>query len=404
MAGRGISIDILANVRDALKGTGDVEKALGDIESTLDDMARSGDDSTDKMSRGFRDLARKADDSADTIERSFKQSYRDIRNAADDTADDVVRSQRRMGEKSAEVGQEIRQNLGEGIANAARGDFASLSDTIGDTFGGITAGIGGIGFAAAGAAAAVGIDAIVAAFQLAEQERQKLEERAADLSNAYIEAGTNVLDAVTISGRAADILTNKDTRKEAEDLAKALGTDLQTAVRALAGDTNALAVANGIVKDSEEEYQNLMQKRGSDYKSLSAAENDRFDQLQKQADGVRNLNEVNGIANQTFATQQEVLKGLITDAEGATKQVDGLGNAVYTLPDGTQILIDAETGQASTDVSTFKGDLASIPGEVVSRVRFQADTSDIDYQIFRLRNTTLRIAGRITTANGQVIQ
>lgn len=404
MAGRGISIDILMNVREALKGSGDLEKALGDIESTLDDLSRSGDDSTDKMSRGFRDLARRADDSADSMESSYRSSFRDIKRAADDTADDVVRSQRRMGEKSAEVGQEVRQNLGEGIANAARGDFESLADSIGDTFGGITAGIGGIGFAAAGAAAAVGVGALVAAFQLAEEERKKLEERATDLANAYIDAGSNVLDAVTIAGRSADILTNKDSREEAEKLAKALGTDLQTVVRALAGDTNALAVANGIVKDSQEEYQDLIAKAGNDYKNLSDAEVARIDQLQKQVDGVRNLNEVNGIANETFASQQEVLKGLIQDADGATRQVDNLGNAVYTLPDGTQILIDAETGQASTDVSNFKGDLGTIPRTVATYAQFRADTSEVDNAIRRLRNTTIRITGRFTTVNGQVIQ
>lgn len=385
MAGRGISLDILANVRDALKGTGDVEKALADIDSTLEDMGRSGDTSTDKMSRGFRDLARKADDSADKIERSYRTTYRDIARVADDTADKVVRSQRRIGEKSEEVGQEVRQNLGEGIANAARGDFESLADSIGDTFGGAVAGIGGIATAGLAAAGALGIGALVAAFQVAEEERKKLQERAGDLANAYIQAGTNVLDAVTVAGRTADILIDPETRKEAEKLRDALGIDLPTAARALAGDTNALALANGIAADSQEEYRELLQKTGSDYKSLSQDEVKRLTQLQAQVDGVRNLNEINGIANETFKAQQGVLVGLINDAESATKEVDALGNAVYTLPDGTQILIDAETGQASTDVSDFKGDLDGIPESVTTRVKVTADTREADAALSRFQ-------------------
>lgn len=390
-----ISINILSNVREAVRGVNDVADAVEDAGDRLRDLTKDGDKTADKLEADFRSVARSADRQSDVLRDKFRAAYQDVRRSADDAADDVQRSQRRMGEKSAEVGQEIRQNLGEGIANAARGDFAALSDTIGDTFGGAVAGIGGVGFAAAGAAGALGVGALVAAFQLAEQERQKLTERAADLANAYIDAGTNVLDTVTIAGRAADILTNKDTRQEAKDLADALGTDLQTAVRALAGDTNALAVANGIVKDSQEEYRDLLQKTGSDYKSLSTDEVARLEQLQKQVDGVRNLNEVNGTANETFQSQQDVLKGLIEDAGSATKQVDDLGNAVYTLPDGTQILIDAETGQATTDLSNFKGDLDSIPKNPVVNVRFNADA----YPAYAAFETLRRRAAEGITVN-----
>lgn len=359
-----IKIKWLSDDADAVRGN----KAVKD---SLKDVADGADDVGDDITKAFRDAAREAGWSGEKIEDALDEVAR----TADDTADDVVRSQRRMADQSKEVGQEVRQNLGEGIANAARGDFESLADTIGDTLGGAVAGIGGIATAAVGAAGAVGLGALVAAFQLAEQERQKLEERASDLAQAYIDAGTTVLDTVTIAARTSEILTNPESRKEAEALRDALGVDLQTAVRALAGDTNALAVANGIVKDSEEEYRELMQKRGSDYKNLSAAEVERADQLQQQVDKVRELNGVTSDASETFKTQQAVLVGLINDAASATKEVDELGNQLFTLPDGRQIMIDADTGQATTDVSNFKGDVDGIPEVVTTVVKVSADTT-----------------------------
>ncbi|HWL79246.1 hypothetical protein [Microbacterium sp.] len=376
MAGRGISIDILANVRDALQGTGDVEKALADVEATLDDLQRSGDDSTDKMSRGFRDLARDADASADKLERSYKTAYRDTARAADDAADDAVRAQRRLGEASEEVGQEIRQNLGEGIANAARGDFESLADTIGDTLGGAVSGIGGIGAAGLAAAGALGIGALVAAFQLAEENRKKLEERANDLAKAYIDAGSNVLDAMTVAARSSEILTDPERRKEAEQLRDVLGVDLATAVRALAGDQNALAIANKIVQDSETERLDLM-RQSANYMSgeFTQAEKARLDQLQSQKTKVDELNGVTKEATSTFDAQQKILRDLVNNASSATKEVDELGNVLYTLPDETQVLIEAQTGKATTDVSKFKGDLDGIPETVTSRVKVLVDDS-----------------------------
>jgi hypothetical protein len=399
MAGRGISIDILANVRDALRGAGDVERALSDIESTLDDMARSGDSSTDKMSRGFRDLSRDADTSADKIERSYKQAYRDTSRAADSAADDARRAQRRMGEQSEEVGQEIRQNLGEGIANAARGDFESLGDTIGDTLGGAVAGIGGIGTAAIAAAGAAGLGALVAAFTLANEARQALEDRANDLAQAYIEAGTNVLDTMTLVARTNEILSSQDgeTKSNLQDLTKILG-DRATAARALAGDQNALAAANTLLKSTDEEYRDLLLRQAQGYAELSRAEVDRIGELQLMRREIGELNEVTGMATRNFQDSQSALKGLIEDAGEATRQVDDLGNQLFTLPDGTQIVIDAHTQQASTNVEKFKGDVDTVPRQIVTR--FDADTWAVDRAIQNLQGRTVNVRLR---SNGSVI-
>lgn len=395
MAGA-ISINILSNVREAVRGADDVADALQDAHDRLRDLTKEGDTSADRMEADFRSVSRAADRSSDELKSKFREAYQSIRRSSDDAADDVVRSQRRMGERSAEVGQEIRQNLGEGIANAARGDFESLADTIGDTFGGAVAGIGGVATAGLAAAGALGIGALVAAFQLAEEQRKKLEERASDLARAYIDAGTNVLDAMTIATRASDFLADPEKRKETERLSEVLGISMPEAARTLAGDLNALSAANEIVKANEDERLQLM-RESANYMSgdFTTAEKERLTRLLDQRTAVDDLNKANGMANQTFQDQQRLLVDLINSAEGATKEIDEVGNAVYTLPDGTQILIDAETGQATTDVSKFKGDVDGIPDVVTSTVRLRVDSSAWDNYIPNFKTGVITVNPRI---------
>lgn len=370
MAGRGISIDILANVRDALKGTGDVEKALGDIESTLEDMARSGDQSVDKMSRGFRDLARKSDDSADKIERSYKDAYRDIARAADDTADDGIRAQRRMSDQSAEVGGEIRQNLGEGIANAARGDFESLADTIGDTLGGITAGIGGIGTAAVGVAGALGIGAIVGAIQLANQEAELAKQRVGEWAQAFVDAGGTMLTAGVQAARFQEILTDPEKFAEAERNAKNWGVTVETAITAMAGNEGAIEDVSHALEHQKEVAQDagraaldLAMANGSGLPVLTEQEKSYAagaDALSKLTGEMEAGRERAGILNSYYAD-------LIGSAGKLAVEVDELGNKLYTLPDGTQVMVDVETGQATRNLDKFKGDADDVIDHVNGR-------------------------------------
>lgn len=392
----GISINILSNVRGAVKGVDDVADALDDAHDALRDLTKEGDTSTDRLTDDFRKVQRSTDKTADDIKGKIRDAYRAAARSSDNAADDIVRSQRRMGEQSAEVGQEIRQNLGEGIANAARGDFEGLADVIGDTLGGAVAGIGGIGTAALGVAGALGIGAIVAAFSLADEARQKLQDRASDLASAYIDAGSNVLDAMTIASRASEFLSDPEKREETEKLSEVLGVSMSEAARALAGDMNALNAANEIVKSGEEERLELM-RESANYLSgdFTKAEKDRLDRLLAQDAAVRGLNEVNGMANQTFQDQQAVLFDLINTAEGVTKEVDEVGNAVYNLPGGAQILIDAETGQATTDVSKFKGDVDGIPDQVTSVVKVRVDSSAWDNYIPNFKTGVITVNPRI---------
>jgi hypothetical protein len=124
---------------------------------------------------------------------------------------------------------------------------------------------------------------------------------------------------------------------------------------------------------------------------FSKADQARLDQLTAQRQAVRELTDINGQANETFRAQQGVLRGLINDAASATLEVDELGNELYTLPDGTQIMIDAETGQATTDVQKFKGDVDGVPETKTTQFKVTVD----DGAVRSYRPPTLYIPGKI---------
>lgn len=360
-----IRLDIASDTKSAVRGVDDVAKALGVTVDELEAVAKAAGKTSDDVVRDFRKI---------------EASARDV---------DAGSGFKKAGEASGEFKSEALANLSE-VTSSFTGDLNSIGDLAQGTFGGLATMGGPIGLAAAAAATGVGL--IISAFQQAEDARKALEERANDLANAYIDAGTNVLDAVTLAARSSEVLTDPEQRKEAERLVDVLGVQLPEAARLLAGDTNTLAAARAIVNQNEAEYFDLMQQ-SANYMSgeFTTAEKERLAQLQSQRDAVSQLTDINSQANDTFRAQQGVLKGLINDAASATVEVDELGNELYTLPDGTQIMISADTKQATTDVSKFKGDVDGIPETKTSRVKVSVDDSEVR----SYRPPTLYIPGKI---------
>lgn len=373
MAG-GISINILSNVREAVRGADDVADAVEDAGDRLRDLTKEGDTAADRMEADFRSVARAADRSSDELREKFRQAYRDVRRASDDTADEVVRSQRRMGERSAEVGQEIRQNLGEGIANAARGDFESLADTIGDTLGGAVAGIGGIGTAALGAAGALGLGAIVAVISSIAAESEKTKEIAAENFRSMAEEGIEAWQSVQAQmQRLTDAYANHEG--EIKRIAELTGLTFEDVAGAWAGIPDNVALVDAAYGDMEQKLRNTFGVTREGVEATVDGWNKIMGPLETVLTGYDQARE----RAQIFSDQQTALwEKAINDAQGATKEVDEFGNTLYTLPDGEQVVIDAETGQATTDVSKFKGDVDGIPEEVTTTVRFRAEAVSVE--------------------------
>lgn len=372
-----LSIDIAANTKQAQAQVKDLGETLEDVGDTLDDVARDGKQAGDKLERSFKDLAKEA---------------KKADNAIEDIGDGGKKGFNKAGEASGEFRSEALQNLSE-VSSSFTGDIQSIGDLAQGTFGGLASSLPGIlGLAGAGAAAGIGL--ITSAFVAADERRQELEQRANDLASAYIDAGTNVLDAMAVANASADILTDQEKRKEAQAYADALGVDLPTAIRAYVGDSNAMAVIDKIATDAKRENRDIADAQRESLKALTPEQQKQLEANQKAIAAQRELTGIVDGANTTFETQQSILRGLINDADGATKQVDDLGNELYTLPDGVQVMIDAETGQATTDVSKFKQDAASIPTEVTSTVKVAIDTSAWDRW-----NPTIK-QGRVAVGQG----
>lgn len=257
MAGGAISINLLSNVREAVRGVDDVADAVDEVTDRLHDIAAEGDASTDRMERDFRDLTRAADRTSDELKDKFRQAYQQVRRNSADAADDVVRDQRRMGERSQEVGQEIRQNLGEGIANAARGDFEALSDTIGDTLGGAVAGIGGIGAAGIAAAGALGLGAVVATISTITQDSEAMNEAVSESFREMAENGVAAWESLeSQQHRLTDAYDqHADEINRIKDL---VGLPFETVAAAWAGNKEAIDTVTAAYTEQKVELRDTL--------------------------------------------------------------------------------------------------------------------------------------------------
>lgn len=363
---------------------------LDDAQKALDDLAKSrGPEGLERDMRDAQKQTEKLKDeterTADAIEKDFKRAYRETRQAADDGLGGVSR-------KGEEVSGELKQNLGETFSSF-RGDLEDLPQIAQDVFGGLAGSVGGLIPAFGLAAGAAGMGLLISAFEVAEERRQQLAERANDLANAYIAAGTNVMDAMSVAARTSEIITG-DEREEAQNYAKVLGVDLPTAARAMAGDTNALAAVNAIAAQAMSDAKAAADEQKESLEALTPEQQAKVKADLEAINAARELGGVVADANQKFNDQQGVLKGLIADADGASLSVDNLGNQVYELPDGTQIMINAETGQASTDVSKFKGDTDGVI-EHLNRQQVTVRLSVDDQAVRNYRPPTVYIPGRI---------
>lgn len=344
---------------------------IAPLEDAVKQLRELGDDrNADKLERALKDAAKQTDKLADetrrasrAIEDDWRKTYAGTRRAADDGLD-------AMSERSREVGQEVRQNLGEGIANAARGDFEGLADVIGDTIGGATAGIGGLGAAAATAAGGVGLGLVIAAFNTIKEQEEAREQRAADWAQAYLEAGSTIISTAQIVAGVQEIAADPERYKQAKQNAEDWGVTEQTAMRAIAGDATALEVVRRTLNERTAEANRLLAEQEVQVDANAGAAYDLADAVSRGASAFSTLTEDMASGQARAVTVSDALRQIVSDAGDVQEEVDGVGNKLYTLPDKTQVLINAETGIASSNISAFQGDLDGI-----------AETKNVDIQV-----------------------
>ncbi|MFI8633993.1 hypothetical protein ACIGEP_15520 [Microbacterium sp. NPDC077663] len=389
-----LTLDVGANTRAAVRNVGDVGEALGEVADSLDDLARESQQSGTRVERAFDDaadagteLGRDVERAGDKIERTFEAMVRDAKKA--DTAVEKVGDGGKRGfgkasEAVSEFKDEANSNLSE-VVSSFDGSMSSVQDLVQGTLGGLAGSLPGLGVVAAGAAAGVGL--IGAAFVAADEERQRFQDRANDLASAYINAGQQVLDAITISSRLGSVLTEDETRKQAEALVQTLGVDLPDAARIIAGDANALAAAYSLL----DERQASLREQMSATSQVGEEQMIEFGRAEGGIAAARKeldkYSESNAKAREAADAYSQGLKDLISEAGTATEYVDDLGNKLVQLPEGETIFIDAKTGQASLNIDRFQGDVDKLRGRTVS---ISADTSSAYAAMDRFRRDAAR--------------
>ncbi|MFE1663420.1 hypothetical protein [Microbacterium sp. P02] len=367
--------------RDISKAFGvpfdNAKRAVDKLDDGLKKIGVSGKDGSRDAESAMKDLERQAKDTDDAVDR---------------IGDNGSASFGRLKDSGREAAGELKQNLGETFASF-RGDLEDLPQIAQDTLGGLagSGALGGIAGLAATAAGAAGLGLIIGAIQTANEETEMAKGRVADWAQSFIDAGGTMISSGVTAARIQDILTDPDKFAEAEQAQKDWGVSIETAVSALSGNKGAIDE----VKSSLENLNQNIDAYGDKKTAPTQEEIDAYLEWNRQVGaGTASLQKLTGemdAGSQRAKILSDANLDLINTTAGATVEVDNLGNRLFTLPDGVQILIDAATGVATQNVNNFKGDVDGIKETVTTTVRAVVDSSAIDAFRNRVQNEVFRL-------------
>lgn len=346
--------------RDAEQGLGDVERAA---EQAGDAARAAGDDLEDAMRDAQRDTGQLSDEMRELRDRieNAQRSTRDLGDSGKRAGRDYERGLRDAGDGL----DEFRDEAGS-TAREAAASFDGSAESIGDAFQEVAAnafaGFGPAG-AVAGIAAAAGLGVVIAAFQGIDEANQESRQRAADWGQAFIEAGDTALQAATRTQLAMDIVADPERWQEAQDNAREWGVTTATALAAMTGETWALEAAEAALSEREAEAAETRSQLTDSGELLSEMLQGTTAETRNGREALDQLNRELDNGAGMMGTFSEYLRLTAENTAGATREVDEFGDSVYSLPDGTQIYIDAETGQATRDVDAIERRIYGIPDE-----------------------------------------
>ncbi|WP_433586365.1 hypothetical protein [Microbacterium hydrocarbonoxydans] len=385
MAGKDINIPITGDARDFVKETKNVEDALDDVADTLDDVTRD-------TKRGADQAERAIDDLADTF-RDAQKRAKDLGDAGDRAGDDV-----RKGMKRAEDGVEEFKDEANSTAREAAASFDGSAESIGDALQEVAANaFGGFGpaGAVAGIAAAAGIGLAVAGFEQVQEAQEESEARAAEWAQAFAEAGAKIVTSATSTAKALDIITDPEQFKKAEENAKDWGTSTAVAIAAMSGETWALEAAQEALTERTDKVNAALETTQVNADGSTNNYADLWAEVSRGKDSLTLLNGELESGGKKFDAYSEFLRLTAEHTAGAIKVTDEFGDTVATLPDGTTIYIDAETGQATTDVNNIEKKIYGIPdGSASVSVDTSGAQNSLDRWIVKNSGRTIQIGTR----------
>ena len=220
-----VELNLVSDTRDAQAQYGtEMPDALERMAEALDAVDRSGEQAVEGLESGFRDILDGAGEAGSALED--------------------------MSEEGESASVSVR-SIGSTAKQAFEGDFAGAANAAV----GLLRGFGPAGVVA-GTAAAVGIGFITSA---AQEAQKATEEMTAKISSAYASAiadGRAFLTEAEILAIAHETLTDPAKRENARKDAEAIALDMQTYIRAQAGDEEALATVlantNALIRERKE--------------------------------------------------------------------------------------------------------------------------------------------------------
>lgn len=386
-----IKIPITGDARDFIRSTDDVEGALDDVADALDGMARdtkrsaqdaaqsvekvgdAADKSATETKSGADRAERAVDDLADTFREAQKRA-KALGDAGDDAGDEVKKGMKRAEEGVEEFKDEAQSTAKEAAASFD-GSFESIGDIAQEVAANAFAGFGPAG-TAAGIAVAAGAGVMIEAIGKVGEAFDEARESA--FTMAYEVGGA--LESAGVQARMAEWSNDTEKWRQVTDLAVASGWDEIDVLTAMAKGGDDLDKLTGAF---------------AEHGGQTMITNGRLLEL----DGVlRGVQDGYMSGAQAAEVSARALSEYAQQAGVATGETDDLGNAIYELPDRTQVVVDAETGQAYQNVDALEQKVTSVP-DGHATVTVTADTSEVDRQIGRLSRTTVRIGARVLTAD-----
>jgi hypothetical protein len=309
---QGIDSGVIDPLEDAVKALDELGKSRGpdQLESDL----KAAQTATEKLERDTKQAA-------DAIDRDYRDGYRKMKHSADDGFG-------KASGAAAEFKGEALQNVSE-VVSSFDGSMESIGEVVQGTLGGVSANLGLLGAAAVPIAASVGL--ITEAFVKAGEATDEARESAYTYGLTVAETG-QYADATS---RINELTGSVEELRKVQDIATVAGWDQKDVLTALATGDGLPALTKAF--DDGANSTSLATGRALELNGVLEGTAQGFD-----------------LATHGAALNASALYDLASQAGVATGDVDALGNTIVAMPDGKEIVLDADTQTAHENLDALE--------------------------------------------------
>ena len=320
-------------------GADDVDEKFADVIRALVDMERQGGRTEADVKRALQGIGLSAEDAEDAVKAIDKEldavGKNDGGKKAADELGEIKGGSDVAGESLRGLGDIANDVLSGDFSSAAQGAIGSLGDIA------AAAGIGG----AAGSSIITAVSGLVGA--LIEQFGRydsKLSEVRDETSAALVDMG-GAFDAAALQGRIRDIVNDTDKWAQANLISQQTGLDLGTVLSGMAGNAEDAALASQAFADVWDKIPGSVDTQVM-YDAKASLEG-----VTSALDGAPAKIDAVSAAMERQASQ--LYDAALASGE-ATGKIDDLGNAIYRMPDGKEVVVNAQTQKAYEDIDALE--------------------------------------------------